>query len=63
MELKTPAGPRLIRREDHQAVYTVPAGKVVTSPDYPLPILGDLKIIPAKEYYRHPPFTPVAATK
>jgi len=63
MELKTPAGPRLIRREDHQAVYTVPAGKVVTSPDYPLPILGDLRVIPAKEYFRHPPFTPVAATK
>jgi branched-chain amino acid transport system substrate-binding protein len=63
MELKTPAGPRLIRKEDHQAVYTVPAGKVVTSPDYPLPILGDLKVIPAKDYFRHPPFTPVAATK
>jgi branched-chain amino acid transport system substrate-binding protein len=63
MELKTPAGPRLIRKEDHQAVYTVPAGRVMMSPDYPLPILGDLKVIPAKEYYRHPPFTPVAATK
>ena len=63
MELKTPAGPRLIRKEDHQAVYTVPAGKVMISPDYPLPILGDLKVIPAKEYYRNPPFTPVAATK
>jgi branched-chain amino acid transport system substrate-binding protein len=63
MELKTPAGLRLIRKEDHQAVYTVPAGKVMMSPDYPLPILGDLKVIPAKEYFRNPPFTPVAATK
>lgn len=63
MELKTPAGPRLIRKEDHQAIYTVPGGKVIHSPDYPIPILGDLKIIPAKEYFRHPPFTPVAATK
>jgi branched-chain amino acid transport system substrate-binding protein len=63
MELKTPAGLRLIRKEDHQAVYTVPAGKVMMSPDYPLPILGDLKVIPAKDYFRHPPFTPVAATK
>jgi branched-chain amino acid transport system substrate-binding protein len=63
LELKTPGGPRFIRKEDHQAVYTVPAGKVITSPDYPLPILGDLRVIPAKEYFRHPPFTPVAATK
>jgi branched-chain amino acid transport system substrate-binding protein len=63
MELKTPGGIRLIRKEDHQAVYTVPAGRVMMSPDYPLPILGDLKVIPAKEYYRNPPFTPVAATK
>lgn len=63
MELKTPGGIRLIRKEDHQAVYTVPAGRVIKSPDYPLPILGDLKVIPAKDYFRHPPFTPVAATK
>ncbi len=63
MELKTPGGTRLIRKEDHQAIYTVPAGKVMMSPDYPIPVLGDLKIIPAKEYYRNPPFTPVAATK
>jgi branched-chain amino acid transport system substrate-binding protein len=63
MELKTPGGIRLIRKEDHQAIYTVPAGRVMMSPDYPLPILGDLKVIPAKEYFRHPPFTPVAATK
>jgi branched-chain amino acid transport system substrate-binding protein len=63
MELKTPGGIRLIRKEDHQAIYTVPAGRVMMSPDYPIPVLGDLKIIPAKEYYRNPPFTPVAATK
>jgi branched-chain amino acid transport system substrate-binding protein len=63
MKLKTPGGIRLIRKEDHQAIYTVPAGRVIKSPDYPLPILGDLKVIPAKDYFRHPPFTPVAATK
>ena len=63
MELKTPAGPRLIRKEDHQAVYTVPAGRAMKNPDYTIPILGDLKVIPAKDYFRHPPFTPVAATK
>jgi len=63
IELKTPAGIRLIRKEDHQAVYTVPAGRAMKSPDYTIPVLGDLKVIPAKEYFRHPPFTPVAATK
>jgi branched-chain amino acid transport system substrate-binding protein len=63
MELKTPAGLRLIRKEDHQAVYTVPAGRAMKSPDYTIPILGDLKVIPAKDYFRNPPFTPVAATK
>jgi branched-chain amino acid transport system substrate-binding protein len=63
MELKTPGGMRLIRKEDHQAVYTVPAGRAMKSPDYTIPILGDLKVIPAKDYFRQPPFTPVAATK
>jgi branched-chain amino acid transport system substrate-binding protein len=63
MELNTPAGIRVIRKEDHQAVYTVPGGRAMKSPDYPIPILGDLRVIPAKDYYRHPPFTPVAATK
>ena len=63
MELKTPAGSRLIRKEDHQAIYTVPAGRPMKNPDYTIPVLGDLKVIPAKDYFRHPPFTPVAATK
>ena len=63
MELKTPGGLRLVRKEDHQAVYTVPAGRAMKSPDYTIPILGDLKVIQAKDYFRHPPFTPVAATK
>jgi len=26
-------------------------------------VLGDLKIFEAKDYYRHPPFTAVQATK
>jgi branched-chain amino acid transport system substrate-binding protein len=63
MEIMTPAGKRFFRPEDHQAVYTVPGGRVMMSPDYPLPILGDLRVIPAKDYYRYPPFTPIAATK
>jgi hypothetical protein len=26
-------------------------------------VLGDLKVFPAKDYYRHPPFTPVSIAK
>ncbi len=63
MEIKTPAGVRVFRSEDHQFVYNVPAGRVVWDPKYPIAVLGDLKVIPAKDYYRNPPFTPVAATK
>jgi branched-chain amino acid transport system substrate-binding protein len=63
MELNTPAGVRLIRKADHQAIYTVPAGRVVAKPEYPIPVLGDLKVVPAREYFRNPPFEPVAATK
>jgi len=56
MRIKGPGGERYFRPEDHQAVYNVPAGKVVHDPAYPLPILGDLRVIPAKDYYRKPPF-------
>jgi branched-chain amino acid transport system substrate-binding protein len=63
MQLKTPGGVRVFREEDHQFVYNVPAGRVVLDPKYPIPVLGDLKVIAAKDYYRYPPFTPVPATK
>lgn len=59
MRIKCPAGERYFRPEDHQAVYTVPAGKVIHDPAFPLPVLGDLKIIPAEDYYRKPPFPPI----
>ncbi len=63
MQIKNPAGVRVFRAEDHQFVYNVPAGRVVWDPKYPIAVLGDLKVVPAKDYYRYPPFTPVAATK
>jgi branched-chain amino acid transport system substrate-binding protein len=63
MQIKTPAGVRAFRSEDQQFVYAVPAGRVVTDPKYPIPVLGDLRVVDAKDYFRHPPFTPVAATK
>lgn len=63
MQIMTPGGLRVFRTEDHQFVYTVPAGRVVWDPKYPIPVLGDLKVVQAKEYYRWPPFSPVTVTK
>ncbi len=63
MQIKTPAGLRVFRVEDHQFVYNVPAGRVVWDPMYPIAVLGELKVVAAKDYYRYPPFTAVAATK
>jgi branched-chain amino acid transport system substrate-binding protein len=63
MQIQTPGGLRVYREEDHQFIYNVPAGRVVWDPKYPIAVLGDLKVVAAKEYYRHPPFTPVALTK
>lgn len=63
MEIMTPAGKRFFRPEDHQAIYAVPGGRVIKDPNYPLPILGDLKIVPANAYYRHPPFEPIKISK
>ena len=63
MEINTPAGLRVFRNEDHQFVYNVPAGRVMMDPKYPIPVLGDLKVLPVKDYYRWPPFTPISAEK
>lgn len=64
MELMTPAGKRFFRPEDHQAIYNVPGGRVIKDPNYPIPIVGgDLKVIPAKDYYRNPPFAPIKMDK
>jgi len=60
MSIETPAGTRRYREEDHQAVYTVPAGRVVLTDDYPLPVVGeDLFIEDPETYYRWPPFEPI----
>ena len=63
MQLMTPGGVRAFRSEDHQFIYNVPAGRVMMDPKYPIPIVGDLRVVAAKDYYRWPPFTPVAITK
>jgi branched-chain amino acid transport system substrate-binding protein len=63
MQIRNPGGVRVFRSEDQQFIYNVPAGRPMMEAKYPIPVLGDLKVFPAKEYYRHPPFTPVSATK
>ena len=55
MVIMTPAGVRWIRPEDHQAVYEVPYGRIVHR-GAEIPLLEDLKAVPAHMYYRHPPF-------
>jgi len=57
MQIDRPAGPCYIRKEDHQAVYSVPWGQIKHDPKYPFPILTNLKVFPAEKYYLHPPFT------
>ncbi|HEX2826956.1 MAG TPA: ABC transporter substrate-binding protein [Burkholderiales bacterium] len=63
MNIRNPGGVRVFRDADHQFIYNVPAGRPVIDPRFPIAVLGDLKIFPAKDYYRHPPFTPVSAAK
>jgi len=63
MQIRNPGGVRVFRAEDQQFIYNVPAGRVVADEKYPIPVLGDLRVFEAKEYYRYPPFTPVSAAK
>ncbi len=63
MQIRNPAGVRTFRAEDQQFIYNVPAGRPMMDPKYPIPVLGDLKVFPAKDYYRYPPFTPVSSAK
>ena len=63
MQIRNPGGVRTFRAEDQQFIYNVPAGRPMMDPKYPIPVLGDLKVFAAKDYYRNPPFTPVSVTK
>jgi branched-chain amino acid transport system substrate-binding protein len=63
MRIRNPGGERVFRAEDQQFIYNVPAGRPVIDPKYPIPVLGDLKVFAASDYYRSPPFTPVKVTK
>jgi branched-chain amino acid transport system substrate-binding protein len=56
MEQVCPAGTRVFRKEDHQAIYDVPWGKTKSDPKYPFKVMGDMKVIPANAYFNRPPF-------
>ncbi|MBM4328283.1 MAG: hypothetical protein FJ118_14105 [Deltaproteobacteria bacterium] len=56
MELDSPAGRRVFRKEDHQAMYDVPWGLTKADPKYPFKIMGKQVMIPAKECFNRPPF-------
>jgi branched-chain amino acid transport system substrate-binding protein len=56
MELDCPAGHRVFRKEDHQAMYDVPWGLTKADPKYPFKIMGKQIVIPAKECFNRPPF-------
>ena len=56
MEMDSPAGRRIFRKEDHQAMYEVPWGKTVSDPKYPFKVMGEQKVIPAKDFFNRPPF-------
>ena len=63
MQIRNPGGVRVFREQDQQFIYNVPAGRPMMDAKYPIPVLGDLKVFEAKDYYRHPPFAPVSAAK
>jgi branched-chain amino acid transport system substrate-binding protein len=56
MMLDTPAGYRIFRKEDHQAIYDVPWGLTVSDAKYPFKIMGKQVMVTAKECFNRPPF-------
>ena len=56
MELPSPAGRRVFRKEDHQAIYEVPWGRTKADPKYPFKVMGEQKVIPASVCFARPPF-------
>ena len=56
MMLDSPAGYRMFRKEDHQAIYDVPWGLTIADAKYPFKIMGKQVLIPATECFNRPPF-------
>jgi len=56
MTIEGPEGPRYIRPEDHQALYSVPLGRYTYDPEVCAnAYLTDLQELSWEEYYRNPP--------
>ena len=58
MVIVSPAGVRWIRPQDHQAVYEVPYGRIsgeAINAGGEIPVLTDIRAVPAFLYYRSPP--------
>jgi branched-chain amino acid transport system substrate-binding protein len=56
MTLDSPAGKRVFRKEDHQAMYDVPWGLTKSDPKYSFKVMGKQILITAKECFNRPPF-------
>jgi branched-chain amino acid transport system substrate-binding protein len=56
MMLDSPAGYRVFRKEDHQAIYDVPWGLTTTDAKYPFKVMGKQVLIPATDCFNRPPF-------
>jgi branched-chain amino acid transport system substrate-binding protein len=56
MTLESPAGKRVFRKADHQAMYSVPWGLTTANPKYSFKVMGKMVVIPAKECFNRPPF-------
>ncbi|PIP45437.1 MAG: hypothetical protein COZ70_07440 [Deltaproteobacteria bacterium CG_4_8_14_3_um_filter_51_11] len=56
MEIDTPAGRRVFRKEDHQAMYDVPWGLTKTDAAFPFKVMGKQVMVRAKECFNRPPF-------
>lgn len=56
MMLDSPAGYRIFRKEDHQAIYDVPWGPTASDPKYPFKVMGKQVLIPASACFNRPPF-------
>jgi branched-chain amino acid transport system substrate-binding protein len=56
MTLDSPAGNRVFRKEDHQAMYDVPWGLTKSDPKYSFKVMGKQVLIPAKDCFARPPF-------
>lgn len=55
LAVETPAGVRWIRPEDHACAYSVPWGRIMHDPKYPMPVLTDWVIKPWPYYWPGPP--------